>query len=80
MFLPVDENQFKFRGFQRDDLPNINIVRSLNISRQAVSRALISMNKCIEDTLLEMAQSNQIEIESINVKCGILFGKLRGLA
>jgi DNA-binding CsgD family transcriptional regulator len=79
MFLPTDEKQFKFWKLQRDGLSNINIARSLNISRQAVSRALISMNKRIENTLLEMAQSNQIEVESINTKCGILFEKLRGL-
>ncbi len=32
------------------------------------------MDKRIEDTLLEMAQSNQIEVESINAERGILFG------
>lgn len=32
------------------------------------------MEKRIEDTLLEMAQSNQIELESINAVRGILFG------
>jgi hypothetical protein len=74
MFLPLDEKQFKFWKLRRDGLPNINIARSFNISRQAVSRALISMDKRIEDTLLEMAQSNQIEVESINVGRGILFG------
>jgi hypothetical protein len=74
MFLPIDEKQFKFWKLRRDGLPNINIARSFNISRQAVSRALISMNKRIEDTLLEMAQSNQIEMVGINAERGILFG------
>ncbi|MDW7775826.1 MAG: hypothetical protein SCH39_05725 [Methanosarcinales archaeon] len=74
MFLPIDEKQFKFWKLRRDGLPNINIARSFKISRQAVSRALISMDKRIEDTLLEMAQSNQIEMESINAERGILFG------
>jgi len=74
MFLPIDEKQFKFWKLRRDGLPNINIARSFNISRQAVSRALIGMNKRIENTLLEMAQANQIEMESINVEWGILFG------
>jgi len=32
------------------------------------------MDKRIEDTLLEMAQANQIEMESINTERGILFG------
>ena len=74
MFLPIDEKQFKFWKLRRDGLPNINIARSFNISRQAVSRALISMDKRIENTLLEMAQANQIEMESINTERGILFG------
>jgi hypothetical protein len=74
MFLPMDEKQFKFWKLRRDGLPNINIARSFNISRQAVSRALISMDKRIENTLLEMAQANQIEVESINSERGILFG------
>ncbi len=74
MFLPIDEKQFKFWKLRRDGLPNINIARSFNISRQAVSRALISMDKRVEDTLLEMAQSNQIEMISMNAERGILFG------
>lgn len=74
MFLPIDEKQFKFWKLRRDGLPNINIARSFNISRQAVSRALIGMDKRIEDTLLEMAQSNQIEMEGMNAGRGILFG------
>ncbi|HJH31148.1 MAG TPA: hypothetical protein C5S50_02935 [Methanosarcinaceae archaeon] len=74
MFLPIDEKQFKFWKLRRDGLPNINIARSFNISRQAVSRALISMDKRVEDTLFEMAQSNQIEMISMNAERGILFG------
>lgn len=74
MFLPIYEKQFKFWKLRRDGLPNINIARLFNISRQAVSRALISMDKRIENTLLEMAQANQIEMESINAEAGILFG------
>jgi hypothetical protein len=72
MFLPIDEKQFKFWKLRRDGLPNINIARSFNISRQAVSRALISMDKRI--ALHEMAQANQIEVERINSERGILFG------
>ena len=74
MFLPIDEKQFTFWKLRRDGLPNINIARSFNISRQAVSRALISMDKRIEDTLLEMAQANQIEMVGMNAERGILFG------
>ena len=74
MFLPIDEKQFTFWKLRRDGLPNINIARSFNISRQAVSKALISMDKRVEDTLLEMAQSNQIEMVGMNAERGILFG------
>ena len=74
MFLPLNEKQFTFWKLRRDGLPNINIARSFDISRQAVSRALISMDKRIEDTLLEMAQSNQIEMVGMNTERGILFG------
>ncbi|MGP8337385.1 MAG: hypothetical protein ACT6FC_04030 [Methanosarcinaceae archaeon] len=55
-----------------------NIARLFNISRQAVSSAFINMNKCIEVTLLGMAQSNQIEMAGINIKRNILFGNFWG--
>ena len=74
MFLPINEKQSKFRKLRRDGLPNINIARSFNISRQEVSRALISMDKRVEIILHEMAQANQIEVESINTEQSILFG------
>jgi len=75
MFLPVGEKQFEFWQLRRGGLPNINIARSFDISRQAVSRALITMDKRIEKTLLEMAQANQIEVESLNAGRGVLFGR-----
>jgi hypothetical protein len=74
MFLPTGDKQFEFWKLRRNGFPNINIANSFNISRQAVSRALISMDNRIEKTLLEMAQANQIEVEKMNVECGILFG------
>ncbi len=74
MFLPVNDKQFEFWKLRRDGLPNINIARLFNISKQAVSRALLTMNERIEKTLLEMAHANQIEVENMNPKCGILFG------
>lgn len=74
MFLPVNDKQFEFWKIRRSGLPNINIARSFNISKQAVSRALISMDERIEKTLLEMARANQIDVESINAGHGILFG------
>ncbi len=75
MFLPVNDKQFEFWRLRRSGLPNINIARSFNISKQAVSRALISMDARIEKTLLEMACANQIEVESMNAERGILFGR-----
>ena len=75
MFLPVNDKQFVFWKLRRGGLPNINIARSYNISKQAVSRALLTINERIENTLLEMANANQIEVEKVNAKRGILFGR-----
>ncbi|MDD3042758.1 MAG: hypothetical protein PHW56_07410 [Methanosarcinaceae archaeon] len=75
MFLPAGEKQFKFWVMHRRGLPNINIAKQFGVSRQAVSRALLSMDKRIEETLLEMARANQIEVEKVNSKKGVLFGR-----
>lgn len=75
MFLPAGEKQFKFWVLRRNGTPNINIANIFGISRQAVSRALLVMDKRIEETLLEMANANQIEVEKISSKKGVLFGK-----
>jgi hypothetical protein len=75
MFLPENEKQFEFWLLRRDGLPNINIAKQFKISRQAVSRALLSMDKRIEETLLEMAKVNRIEVEKLDSTRGILFGR-----
>lgn len=75
MFLPVDEKQFEFWILRRAGLHNINIAKQFGISRQAVSRALLSMDKRIEETLLEMAKANRIEVEKLDSEKGILFGR-----
>lgn len=75
MFLPAGEKQFEFWVLRRNGLPNINIARQFGVSRQAISRALLSMDKRIEETLLEMARANRIEVQKLNSKKGILFGK-----
>ncbi|WP_135612148.1 hypothetical protein [Methanococcoides sp. AM1] len=75
MFLPTGDRQFEFWKLRRSGSRNINIAHSFNISRQAVSRALIGMDKRVENILLEMARSNQIHVESMNVERGILFGQ-----
>lgn len=75
MFLPAGEKQFEFWVLRRNGLPNINIAKQFGVSRQAISRALLSMDKRIEDTLLEMARANGIEVEKLDSKKGILFGR-----
>ena len=74
MFLPLNDKQFEFWKLKRSGIISINIARLFNISKQAVSRALINMDERIEKTLLEMAHSNQIEVERVNSERGILFG------
>ena len=75
MFLPAGEKQFEFWILRRNGFPNINIAKLFGISRQAVSRALLSMDKRIEESLLEMARANKIEVEKLDSKKGILFGR-----
>lgn len=75
MFLPLKDKQFEFWRLKRSGFLNINIARLFNISKQAVSRALITMDDRIEKTLLEMAHANQIEVERVNSERGILFGQ-----
>jgi hypothetical protein len=75
MFLPAGEKQFEFWVLRRNGLPNINIAKRFGVSRQAVSRALLSMDKRIEETLLEMARANRIEVQKLDSKKGILFGR-----
>ncbi|AKB18796.1 hypothetical protein [Methanosarcina sp. WWM596] len=75
MFIPAGEKQFEFWVLRRNGLPNINIAKRFGVSRQAISRALLSMDKRIEETLLEMARANRIEVEKLDSKKGILFGK-----
>lgn len=50
MFLPITDKQFEFWKLRRSGLLNINIARSFKISKQAVSRALITMDERIEKT------------------------------
>ncbi|MDW7728186.1 MAG: hypothetical protein SCH70_13985 [Candidatus Methanoperedens sp.] len=74
MFLPLNDRQFEFWRLRRSGLPNINIARLFNISKQAVSRAILTMDERIEKTLLEMARANLIEVEKVKPERGILFG------
>jgi hypothetical protein len=74
MLLPMDEKQFAFWKMRRSGTPNITIANLLGISRQAVSKALLAMDGKIELALRDMAQANQITIETINPVRGILLG------
>ena len=75
MPLSLDERQFAFWRLRRGGLPNIQIADRFKISRQAVSKALLAMNRKVEETLIEMAQANQIEVERLNAGVGVLFGR-----
>jgi len=75
MLLPMDEKQFAFWKMRRSGTPNITIANLLGISRQAVSKALLVMDEKIELALREMAQANQIAIDTINTERGILIGR-----
>ena len=74
MFLPLNDKQFEFWKLKRSGILSIDIARLFDISKQAVSKALINMDERIEMSLLEMASANQIEVERVNPKRGILFG------
>ncbi|KLK87213.1 hypothetical protein SZ63_11460 [Methanoculleus sediminis] len=75
MPLPLNERQFAFWRLRRGGLVNIQIADRFRISRQAVSKALLVMDRKVEETLLEMAQANQIEVERMNAEIGVLFGR-----
>jgi hypothetical protein len=60
---------------RRGGTTNITTANILGISRQAVSKALLIMDRKIELALRDMAQSNQIAIETINTERGILLGR-----
>ncbi len=75
MSLPMSDRQFEFWKLRRDGLANIHIAEQFRISRQAVSKALLTMEDKVEKTLLMMAHANQIEVEQYNVEKGVLFGR-----
>jgi len=75
MPIPLNDRQFAFWKLRRTGLPNVQIADRFRISRQAVSKALLAMDRKVEETLLEMAQANQIEVERLNAEIGVLFGR-----
>jgi hypothetical protein len=75
MFLPTNEKQFGFWKMRRSGMSNVSIANHIGITRQGVSQALLAMDDKIADSLKEMATANRIQIEKIDVKRGVLFGK-----
>lgn len=56
-------------------MPNIAIAANFGISRQAVSKALLTIDGKIETALREMAKANKISIKKINPQLGVLLGR-----
>ena len=75
MPIPLNDRQFAFWQLRRTGLSNVQIADRFSISRQAVSKALLAMDRKVEETLLSMAQANQIEVERLNAEIGVLFGR-----
>jgi len=75
MPLPLNDRQFAFWRLRRSGLPNIQIADRFRISRQAVSKALLAMDRKVEETLIDMARANRIEVERLNAELGVLFGR-----
>lgn len=75
MPLPMSDRQFEFWRLRRSGLANIRIAGLFQVSRQAVSKALLTMDRKVEETLLKMASANQIDVERINAELGVLFGR-----
>jgi len=74
MQLSVDEKWFAFWTMRRRGTANIAIANLLGISRQAVSKALHSIDGKIESALRDMARANRIQVEKIDLERGVLFG------
>lgn len=75
MPLPVDDRQFEFWRLRRDGLANVNIADRFRISRQAVSKAVRTMDGKVGETLMEMARANRIAVETMDPHMGVLFGR-----
>lgn len=75
MNLFINEKQFEFWKLRRARIPNVSIATNFGISRQAVSKAIISMDRKVETALCEMAAANRINIIKSNPQLGVLFGR-----
>ncbi len=71
----TNEKQFEFWKLRRARIPNTTIATNFGISRQAVSKALLTVDGKIETALRGMAKANKIAIEKINPQMGVLLGR-----
>ena len=71
----INEKQFEFWKLRRARVPNTTIASNFGISRQAVSKALLTIDGKIETSLLEMAKANKISVVKIDPQLGVLLGR-----
>lgn len=71
----TNEKQFEFWKLRRARIPNTIIATNFGISRQAVSKALLTIDGKIETALRVMAKANKIAIVKINPQMGVLLGR-----
>ncbi|HSD57611.1 MAG TPA: hypothetical protein VLB04_05465 [Methanotrichaceae archaeon] len=71
----TNEKQFEFWRLRRARIPNTTIATNFGISRQAVSKALLTIDGKIETALRGMAKANKIAIVKINPQLGVLLGR-----
>jgi hypothetical protein len=71
----INEKQFEFWKLRRARIPNTTIASSFGISRQAVSKALLTIDGKIETSLLEMAKANKISVVKIDPQLGVILGR-----
>jgi len=71
----INEKQFEFWKLRRARISNTAIATNFGISRQAVSKALLTIGSKIETALREMARANKIAIVKINPQLGVLLGR-----
>ncbi|VVB62792.1 Uncharacterised protein [uncultured archaeon] len=71
----TNKKQFELWKLRRARMPNMSIARNFGISRQAVSKALLTIDGKIDTALREMAKANKIAIKRINPQLGVLLGR-----
>jgi DNA-binding CsgD family transcriptional regulator len=72
--LGFTERHLRIWGLRRDGLPQAEIARRLNVTRQAINKALRRINNNVSQTLEATALAAKIEVHHIDPKRGILLG------